>query len=181
MIKAGFILAVKARLFLDITLDCACLLADRYTDTSCLQPAFLSPANGDSHSPSGDSLSYDYTQRESLDNAYYLAGELAPLDFDSPFFSALPETEWQPPARSAADMTLPVEWDQVENPQVVAGLSNTQRNLLRQNGFLVLHTQEPDFNHIRQLASSETGQPYYLSTDAAYHALRQELAHLIPL
>ena len=181
MIKAGFILAVKARLFLGILplIALACWLTAIPTPVVSNQRSSPLPTGTATRPPATRFPTITPNANLSI-TPTTSPGELAPLDFDSPFFSALPETEWQPPARSAADMTLPVEWDQVENPQVVAGLSNTQRNLLRQNGFLVLHTQEPDFNHIRQLASSETGQPYYLSTDAAYHALRQELAHLIP-
>ena len=181
MIKAGFFIAVKARLFLGILplIALACWLTAVPTPVVSNRRPSPSPALTATR-PLATRIPTITPNANLSITPTTSPGELAPLDFDSPFYSALPETVWQPPARSAADMTLPVEWDQVENPQVVAGLSNTQRNLLRQNGFLVLHTQEPDFSLIRQLASSETGQPYYLSTDAAYHALRQELAHLIP-
>jgi hypothetical protein len=50
-------------------------------------------------------------------------------------------------------------------------MTKAQRDFLSQNGFVVMTSQEAQFNDIREEVAIRTGQPYYLSSDAAYHAL----------
>ncbi|MEW5872979.1 MAG: DUF3160 domain-containing protein [Chloroflexota bacterium] len=79
---------------------------------------------------------------------------------------------WQPGGDYAGlDYTLPVDIAQVYNPQVVSALTPAQQAYLADNGFVVIHSQEEQFNDIRENVPIRYGQPYYLTTDAAYHAL----------
>ena len=54
---------------------------------------------------------------------------------------------------------------------MLAGLSAEQKTFLAQNGFVVMHSQEAQFGDIRSETGDVNGQPYYLTTDAAFHAL----------
>ncbi len=70
--------------------------------------------------------------------------------------------------------------EKVANLAVAAGLTSRQRLTLSQNGFVTLHSQEAQFSALRQRVSLRFGQPYYLTIDAASHALRMSLAGLLP-
>ena len=88
---------------------------------------------------------------------------------------------WQAgPAVEAAQVKLPAAWDQVVNPEVAAGLTERQRVLLAQQGFIVLHSQEVQFAGVRERVALRYGQPYYLTSDAAYHALHLALEEIQP-
>jgi len=79
---------------------------------------------------------------------------------------------WKPSGRYAGtDVSLPTSLSQAANPGVVSGLTEAEQAFLTQNGFVVIHSQEAQFNDIREDIAIRYGQPYYLTTDAAYHAL----------
>ena len=76
------------------------------------------------------------------------------------------------------DYALPVDWNLVANPEVTNGLTNSQRAYLARYGSLVIHSQEAQFASVRQEVAAQNGQPFYLTTDAAYHAMNQALGEL---
>lgn len=86
------------------------------------------------------------------------------------FVGPITKTEWQP-STYQGQIRLPVNLDSIENPAVIDGLTDEQTALLGQNGFTVLATGEEQFEDIRFNVANRQGQPYYLTTDAAYHAI----------
>jgi len=80
-------------------------------------------------------------------------------------------TAWTPQPYAGTNIQLPLDLSQVINIQTLNGLTAEQRNFLTENGFVVIHSQEAQFGDIRVHTSEQTGQPYYLTTDAAFHAL----------
>jgi hypothetical protein len=96
-----------------------------------------------------------------------------PPPFDGLFAPARPLI-WTPVTVSS-EPALPVDLTQVANRQMLAGLTLSQQNFLSQNGFVVLQTRDENFARVRQRVSQRYGQPYYLTTDAAYFALHQTL------
>jgi hypothetical protein len=105
-------------------------------------------------------------------------GDLSPGDLPAfpsyvqKAFSQLAPAEWQGgKSPEAAEVKLPASLEQTTNPAIVAGLTERQRALLERQGFIVLHTQEAQFADVRERVSLRYGQPYYLTSDAAYHAL----------
>jgi len=80
-------------------------------------------------------------------------------------------TEWQEQAYLGGELSLPLSLDQVANLHVLDDLTDDQRAFLAANGFVVVHSQEAQFGDIRVATAEKTGQPYYLTTDAAFHAL----------
>ncbi len=108
-------------------------------------------------------------------------GELAPLaEMTSGNFSTSTAIEWDTSAATAEIIPLPVDLNQVSNPQVVAGLTSAQRSFLSENGFVILRSADPQFIDIREGVSARHGQPYFLATDAAYHAFHLAYAELLP-
>lgn len=85
-------------------------------------------------------------------------------------FSPAELIDWQPHPCAGEDYSLPVSLSRVDNPQVISGLTGTQRAVLAQNGFVVIHSQEEQFSDIRISVGRNHGQPYFLTTDAAFHA-----------
>jgi len=69
------------------------------------------------------------------------------------------------------DIPLPLDLARIANPEVLAGLTAEQKAFLAANGFVVIHSQEAQFADIRMETAWRTGQPYYLTVDAAFHAL----------
>jgi hypothetical protein len=67
--------------------------------------------------------------------------------------------------------TLPVDLRNIWNAGVIDGLTDMDKQFLSKNGFVVIDTNEQQFKDIRDSVSNQYGQPYYLTTDAAYHAL----------
>ncbi|HEX7556289.1 MAG TPA: DUF3160 domain-containing protein, partial [Leptolinea sp.] len=86
-------------------------------------------------------------------------------------FGTTPLKEWKETAYKPQGDELPVNLEMVENPGVTGGFTKEQTAFLSKNGFIVMHTGEEQFADIRIQASENFGQPYYLTTDAAYHAL----------
>lgn len=78
---------------------------------------------------------------------------------------------WQPQPYTPDFDVLPVDLEAVANPGVIAGLTEEQRSFLALNGFVVMPTGDEQFGEIRDRVGKIHGQPYYLTTDAAYHAL----------
>lgn len=98
--------------------------------------------------------------------------ELASFDvaFDEPFAETDPNT-WKSSTFEGKDVDLPLMVDDVVNRFVLNGLTPAQETFLIENGFVVMHSEEEQFHHIRDQVSDTYGQPYFLSTDAAFHAL----------
>lgn len=91
----------------------------------------------------------------------------------SPIFDSQVElATWQPSGGyQGLDRELPIPLAQTANPEVAAGLTPDQQSFLEANGIVVIHSQEAQFNDIREEVAIRRGQPYYLTSDAAYHAL----------
>ena len=85
-----------------------------------------------------------------------------------PFAPAVP-LAWEPTSRGAG-VALPISLDEIANQAVLAGLSISQRASLQNNGFAIVHSNEAQFIDVRQRVSLRYGQPYYLTSDAAFHA-----------
>jgi hypothetical protein len=111
-----------------------------------------------------------------------IPGDLAPFPYRGLLpFAEIQTPDWSPVSLSSTNqVALPFPMEKVANPAVAAGLTNRQRSMLSQNGFVILHSQEAQFNALRERVSLRYGQPYYLTTDAASHALRLSLARLLP-
>jgi hypothetical protein len=84
----------------------------------------------------------------------------------------------QQPYQQSLD-TLPADLTQVANPGVIAGLTEAQRQRLSESGFVVINTGEDQFSDIRKSVGEQQGQPYYLTTDAAYHALHITFSEML--
>jgi hypothetical protein len=74
---------------------------------------------------------------------------------------------------------LPVNLGEVANAEVLAGLTGAEIEFLAKNGFVVIPTQEDQFVDLREAVSRQFGQPYYLTTDAAFHALHLTFDELL--
>jgi hypothetical protein len=96
-----------------------------------------------------------------------------------PFTGEITLKAWSKPAAAQADYQLPLSLDKIANREVVEKLTNEQRTFLEQNGFVVVATNETQFDDIRNRVSEYYGQPYYLTTDAAYHALHLTFDELL--
>lgn len=77
------------------------------------------------------------------------------------------------------DVWLPLDPTRIHNPEIVSGLTEAQMELLGENGFTVLQTGDEQFYQIREEVAIHNGQPYYLTTDSAYHALHLEFDALL--
>jgi len=107
-------------------------------------------------------------------------GDLQPIPYDpAEPFSAVTFTDWDPAGSADLQVNLPVDLAKLANPQVLTGLTSRQRSFLSKNGFVVVRSQEGQFNEIRQRVSSQYGQPYLLTTDAVYHSLSLTLDETI--
>lgn len=106
-------------------------------------------------------------------NSISPAFELTPLELlPEKLFSDTSLEQWQLTGNSVSSLELPVDLDQVVNIEVIAGLTNAQKRYLAQNGFVALQNLEGDFSTIRHKVSTQYGQPYFLTTDAAGYALK---------
>lgn len=101
-------------------------------------------------------------------------GELMPIPYQGQIpFAEIDPQSWQPDKSTpSSPFSLPYPIEQIPNRSVADGLTLRQRNLISQQGFVIVHSQEAHFNDLRQRVSLFYGQPYFLTTDAAYHALR---------
>jgi hypothetical protein len=86
---------------------------------------------------------------------------------------------WTPQPYAGPDISLPLDLTQVTNVHVLDGLTTEQQAFLERNGFVVIHSQEAQFGNIRVQTAAQTGQPYYLTTDAAFHALHLTFDELL--
>jgi hypothetical protein len=85
-------------------------------------------------------------------------------------FAQVELSHWQPAAYAGKDYRLQLDLKQLGNQGVIASLTAEEQAFLAKNGFVVIHSQEAQFRDIRKEMVT-TGQPYFLSTDAAFHAL----------
>lgn len=98
------------------------------------------------------------------------------IDWTKPFSGEMVGGEitlsvWSPQPYAGENIQLPLNLSRVTNIQTLDGLTADQKTFLAENGFVVIHSQEAQFGDIRVETSAKTGQPYYLTTDAAFHAL----------
>jgi hypothetical protein len=109
------------------------------------------------------------------------SGNLASLAIDdtAPFSTQVTLSHWTASATPPQTYSLPLQPNTISNFSVAAGLTASQMNLLIKNGFTVLHSQEAQFSDIRHNVADQYGQPYYLTTDAAYHALHVTFDELL--
>ena len=94
-------------------------------------------------------------------------------------FAGIQLTSWGANSSMAGDYALPVDLTQVTNLDVIAGLTEAQQESLAKNGFIVIHSQEGQFSEIRERVSKLYGQPYFRTTDEAYHALHLTFDELL--
>jgi hypothetical protein len=103
-------------------------------------------------------------------------------DFDAdpgtPFTQAALQ-KWSGTPYKGADAALPIPLKQVANAAVARGLTAQQTAFLEQNGFAVLASGDLQFSDIREQVSDRYGQPYYLTSDAALHALHLNFDELL--
>lgn len=106
-------------------------------------------------------------------------GELAPFPVKATRGFIEPASPHWQPGTFSYDIELPISLDELANSPVIAGLNLSQRDFLAKNGFIVIPSHETQFGEIRHLLSMRYGQPYYLTTDSAYHALQLALLKMI--
>ena len=105
-----------------------------------------------------------------------------PIDFSTrigQLFADAALSTYQPAPYAGKLDALPINLGQVGNPAVIAGLTAQQKQFLSQNGFVVIQAGDTQFKDLRQTISLDQGQPYYLTTDAAYHALHKTFDDLL--
>lgn len=85
-------------------------------------------------------------------------------------FADIQAAKWNAQPYGEELSSLPVNLDQTVNPSVIEKLTEDQIAFLAQNGFVVLDAGDRQFEDIRFETSKKLGQPYYLTTDSAYHS-----------
>jgi len=93
-------------------------------------------------------------------------------------FSNAEISYWEPTKDYSEEVKLPVSLDSVANYKVVSGLTSQQRRFLEDNGFVVIRSGDAHFTDIRERVSARFGQPYFLTSDAAFHVLHLMLSEL---
>lgn len=115
------------------------------------------------------------TSNTSTPGAYITARPVsAPVNFTPVSWQKLtltPISEFIPGDSVYQNGKLPVVLSNIQNRDVIGGLTVEQQIFLAQNGFVVIDSQEDQFGDIRRSVSQKQGQPYFLTTDAVYHAL----------
>lgn len=86
-------------------------------------------------------------------------------------FGMTPLKEWKETPYTPQGDDLPVKPGDIQNLAITSGLTKDQTAFLMKNGFVVIHSGEAQFADIRDQVAEKYGQPYFLTTDAAYHAL----------
>ena len=110
----------------------------------------------------------------------FAPGEMAPLaEMTSGDFSSTTVIHWDSTISYTEIFPLPVDINQIPNKAVVAGLTSAQRRFLAEKGFVIVRSGDPQFIDIREGVSARHGQPYFLTTDAAYHAFHLVYAELL--
>ncbi len=66
---------------------------------------------------------------------------------------------------------LPMNLSELGNSGVIDNLTQDQQQFLSKNGFVVIPSGDKQFKDLRRSVSTVNGQPYYLTVDAAYHAM----------
>lgn len=94
-------------------------------------------------------------------------------------FSPMPLPKAGSGRYAGLEIRLPLDLEKIANPRVIDGLTEAQRMRLKLDGFTVLQTQDEQFTDILEEVAIHTGQPYYLTTDAAYHALHLTFDELL--
>ncbi|MGA9192098.1 MAG: DUF3160 domain-containing protein, partial [Anaerolineales bacterium] len=100
------------------------------------------------------------------------------LDLSKPFY-ATPIQAWSPAPYAGPSVGLPLDLSNVANVEVLAGLTPEQQRFLAQNGFVVIRSQEAQFNDIRYETAYVNGQPFFRTVDEAYHALHLQFDDLL--
>ncbi len=98
----------------------------------------------------------------------------APVDFSVQSWQKLtmrPLSVYDPDDKVNEHSKLPVVLSTIQNREVISGLTVDQQVFLAQNGFVVMESNEAQFKDIRISVSKEQGQPYFLTSDAVYHAV----------
>ena len=109
------------------------------------------------------------------------SGNLASLAVDNSaaYATQVELSHWSPSIAPPQTYSLPLNPGTISNFAVASGLTASQMDFLLKNGFTVLHSQEAQFSDIRHSVADQYGQPYYLTTDAAYHALHVTFDELL--
>jgi hypothetical protein len=74
---------------------------------------------------------------------------------------------------------LPIDLATLGNAAVIQGLTTQQKQFLTENGFVIIETGDLQFRDISNNTARYYGQPYYLTTDAAYHGLHVTFDELL--
>lgn len=133
------------------------------------------------------SNSFDITQTENNQPENLKEPEtkptISPLNASEPSqpFAKITLKEWKGSLYESQGDLLPVTLEGTRNPPVVGELTQEQRNFLADQGFVVIYSGEEQFGDIREQVSKTYGQPYYLTTDAAFHALHLTFDELLRL
>lgn len=106
------------------------------------------------------------------------AGDLL-IDYSRPFAGTQRPPAFKPQPYATDLDRLPLSLDSLANPEVLEGLTEDQRAAFSTNGFSILATGEAQFEEIRFSVAKQQGQPYYLTTDAAYHGLHVTFDELL--
>ena len=67
--------------------------------------------------------------------------------------------------------TLPISLQDVVNPEVIEGLTNDQLDFFKENGFVIITSNDLQFSDVRDRVALKNGQAFFLTTDNAFHAL----------
>jgi hypothetical protein len=156
---------MKKRIFLGFL--CFILTACQFVSTAGNQNTSKNiPSNSTTGSPSNNGNASASEQAQPLTT-------LIPFNAVEPAtpFTKIQLKEWKESPYIIQGDTLPVSLEGTRNPPVVAELTQDQRNFLAANGFVVIHSGDEQFMDIRAQVSEAYGQPYYLTTDSAFHAL----------
>jgi hypothetical protein len=94
-------------------------------------------------------------------------------------FAQIELKTFQPSVYPDEKNPLPVNLSALGNPVVIQGLTQAQKDFLSKNGFVVTQAGDQQFKTLRRTVSTHYGQPYYLTTDAAYHALHKTFDDLL--
>jgi len=110
----------------------------------------------------------------------YTPGDLPdfPLVSNIPF-SNIEKFTWSPTDHVIKGIQLPINLEKVINSAVVSGLTSQQRRFLEHNGFVAIKSEETNFANLRNRISNQYGQPYFLTSESAYHALKLNYIELI--
>jgi hypothetical protein len=137
------------------------------------QPALETAEVKPSSTPSGPSIITSPTSPPAplSTNSWYTGERLSPFTADQE--RAIPPvrpSEWREVPYQGDPISLPLLIDQIANPAILEGLTPEQVGFLLKNGFVAIHSQEAQFSDVRKVGKIY-GQPYFQTTDHAFHAL----------